>query len=44
MLGALHNANEVVHKDIHMCNGSFVPCERGLIIGLWQRLCELYEL
>ena len=42
--GALHNANEVIHKDINMSDGSSVPCERGPIFGLRERPRELYEL
>ena len=42
--GTLRNTNEVVNKDIYMCNRSSVFRERDTIFGLRQRQCELCEL
>ena len=33
-LGALHNTNEVIHKDIHMCDRASVFREQGTIFRL----------
>ena len=43
-LGTLRNTDKVVHKDIHMCDGSSVFHERDTIFRLRQRQCELCEL
>ena len=44
VLGPLHNANEVINKDIHMCDGSSLFRERDTIFRLRQGGCKLCEL
>ena len=43
-LGPLHNANEVINKDIHMCDRSSVFCKRDTIFRRRQGGCELCQL
>ena len=41
---ALGETDEVVDKDIHVCDGPTVFHQRGTIFRLRQRQCELCEL
>ena len=44
VLGAMGKTDEVVDKDIHVCDGPSVFHQRDTVFGLRQRRCKLCKL